>query len=37
MEEVFKDDVTPQPDFVYKINGRLDPATCPGGDGKQGA
>jgi hypothetical protein len=29
MEEVFKDDVTPQPDFVYKINGRLDPASCP--------
>jgi hypothetical protein len=28
MKEVFKDDVTPQPDFVYKINGRLDPASC---------
>ncbi|HEY8640718.1 MAG TPA: hypothetical protein VIL53_09455 [Solirubrobacterales bacterium] len=31
MEEVLKDDVTPQPDFVYKINGRLDPASCPRG------
>jgi hypothetical protein len=23
-------DITPEPDYVFKVNGKLDPATCPG-------
>jgi hypothetical protein len=30
-EQVLEEDVSPQPDYVYKINGRLDPTGCPGG------
>ena len=22
-------DIVPQPDYVFKVNGKLDPATCP--------
>jgi hypothetical protein len=32
-ELVVEEDVSPQPDYVYKINGELDPAGCPAGDG----
>jgi hypothetical protein len=28
--EVLEEDVVPQPDYVYRINGRLDPAGCVG-------
>jgi hypothetical protein len=27
-EEVLQEDVSPQPDYVYRINGDLDPAAC---------
>jgi hypothetical protein len=29
-DEVLAEDVSPQPDYVFKINGRLDPAGCEG-------
>lgn len=28
VQEVLRDNVEPQPDYVYRINGRLDPAGC---------
>jgi hypothetical protein len=31
MKEILQEDVSPQPDYVYKINGRLNPASCPRG------
>jgi hypothetical protein len=30
VEEVLEEDVAPQPDYVFRINGRLDPAGCAG-------
>lgn len=37
VKEVLQEDVSPQPDFVYKLNGPLNPAGCPAGAAKQGA
>jgi hypothetical protein len=31
MKEILQEPVSPQPDYVYKINGRLNPASCPRG------
>jgi hypothetical protein len=28
--QVLEEDVAPQPDYVYKIDGRLDPDACAG-------
>jgi hypothetical protein len=30
-EIVAEPDITPQPDYVFKVNGKLDPTACPGG------
>ena len=29
LKQVLQEDVSPQPDYVFKVRGRLDPATCP--------
>jgi hypothetical protein len=29
-EIVTEPDITPQPDYVFRVNGKLDPAACPG-------
>jgi hypothetical protein len=29
-QEVLEEDVSPQPDYVYRIDGRLDPSACSG-------
>jgi hypothetical protein len=30
MKEVLHESVSPEPDYVFRINGKLDPAGCPG-------
>jgi hypothetical protein len=34
LKEVLQEDVSPQPDYVYKVTGLLNPAGCPGGGKK---
>jgi hypothetical protein len=29
LKQVLQEDVSPQPDYVFKVRGRLDPARCP--------
>jgi hypothetical protein len=29
-------DIEPEPDFVFRVDGRLDPAVCPKGEGEGG-
>ena len=37
LKEVVREEVSPQPDYVYKVVGKLDPATCGAGRDKSGA
>jgi hypothetical protein len=37
LKEVLQESVSPQPDYVFKVTGRLDPSGCAGGSSKPAA